>query len=551
MPSTSESTRTAQSPLISRVEAWATPALTVLALIVRLAGARSRFLNADEAMHYLFSIQPFFLATYRATLHTAHPPLFIILLHYWSRLSSSEFFLRIPSVIAGIAAGLFLYAWLRRVANKATALIALALFLFSPALIYLSFEVRQYALAMMFMAATLYFLDRALMEGSVSLMALSALFLYLALLTHYCALIFAFCVAVYALLRLVSIRPTAPVVGVWAAGQLGGVVIAAFLWKTHITLIRKIGMVQHVAESYLRGSLFQHGEESAIGFVLKSNVRVFRFLFSQGAVAIVGMIVFVAAIAYLLRNGVDSLGQAPDDRLYTGTDKRPSSWQLGVLFLLPFIVNCAAALADVYPYGSSRHDSYLAIFAMPAIATGLARWRPRSAWIKPAAIVLALAICNFAIAPAGAYIPTKHQKIGYMRAAADWVRGSVPSNSIILADYESGLLAGYYICHKNIVLTTPPYQLFYPTGCENYESVTLMPPLWVFRASTFSEQLTELRRTLAANHLDGRPVWLFQAGYIVDKEPEFRRLIAQYGCRTPQEFGPNIFVCQISLSDRH
>lgn len=134
-----------------------------------------------------------------------------------------------------------------------------------------------------------------------------------------------------------------------------------------------------------------------------------------------------------------------------------------------------------------------------------------------------------------------------MHSAADWVRTSVPPNSIILADYESALLAGYYICHENIVQTTPPFQLFSPMPCQNYESVSLMPPLWIFRASTFPEQVKELQQTLAANHLDNSPIWLFQAGYIVDHEPEFRSLIAQYGCRQPQEFGPNIFVCQIVL----
>src|SRR5215475_483626 len=212
---TTESIRTPRTAPTTRFEVFLVPGLIAIGLVVRLLGAHSRFLNADEAMHYLFSIQPSFLATYQATLHTAHPPLLIILLHYWSLISSSEFFLRIPSVIAGTAAGWFLCAWLRRVADRVTALIALALFLFSPALIYLSFEVRQYALVMMFMAATLYFLDRALIEDSISLIALSFLFLYLALLTHYCALIFALSAGVYALVRLISIRPAASIVSMW------------------------------------------------------------------------------------------------------------------------------------------------------------------------------------------------------------------------------------------------------------------------------------------------------------------------------------------------
>ena len=545
MASTSESNASARVAWSRPLAVIAPPALLLVGLLVRLVGAHSRFLNADEAMHYLFSLQPSFIATYQASLHTAHPPLLIIVLHYWSLISSSEFFLRIPSVIAGTASGWLIYAWLRRVANDSTALIALSLLLFSPALIYLSFEVRQYALVMAFMAATLYFLDRALMQDSPTLMLASILSLYLALMTHYCALIFALSVGCYALLRLASLRPRGSVVSLWVVGQIGGIALAAFFWKTHITLIRRVGMVQHVAESYLRGSLFQRGQENAIGFVLKSNIRVLRFLFSQGAIAIAGMLLFVLAVVLLFRSGAGVEG-----RPYAAGDRRATSRQLGLLFLLPFVVNCATGLADIYPYGGSRHNSYLAVFAMPAIAMALARWKLRSIWVKPAVIITALGICNFTVSPAGAYIPAKHQNRAFMHAAADWVGASLPPQSIILADYESGLLAGYYICHKNIVQTAPPFQLFMPSRCGEYESVTLLPPLWVFRATTFPDQMRELQRTLVQHQLEqGRQIWLFEAGYIVDKEPEFRALLAQYGCGKPQEFGPNIFVCRISLNE--
>src|SRR5262249_15415776 len=309
---------------------------------------------------------------------------------------------------------------------------------------------------------------------------------------------------------------------------------------------------------YLRGSLFQRGEESVFGFVLTANIRVFRFLFSQGAVAVVGLMLFVMAIVLLFRRraGLSPIRRkarrmgALEGCPYTAPigDRRPPRRQLAILFALPFVVNCAAALADAYPYGASRHNSYLAIFAMPAIATLLAARRVPSSWMKPAVIAVGLAICNFTIAPAGAYIPAKHQRKTYMHAAADWIQTSVPANSVILADYESGLLAGYYLCHRNVVQPAPPYQIFYPSPCADFESVTLMPPLWIFRASTFPEQMPQLRQMLASNHLASREIWLFQAGYIVDKEPEFRTLLAGYGCVKPQEFGPNIFVCRIAIS---
>src|ERR1041385_2638369 len=219
-------------------------ALLLLGLAVRLIGAYSRFLNPDECMHYLYSLQPSFLATYEASLHTAHPPLLIIFLHYWGMFSNNELFLRLPSVFAGTLAGWFLYAWLRRIADSDTAFTAIALFLFSPALIYLSFEVRQYALLLMFISAALYLFDRAVIEQSSILMCVSILALYLALITHYSALIVALCAGVYACLRLTTVRPRVSTILIWAAGQIGALALAVFFWKSHITHIREIGMVQ-------------------------------------------------------------------------------------------------------------------------------------------------------------------------------------------------------------------------------------------------------------------------------------------------------------------
>lgn len=525
--------------------ALAVAATVALALVVRIVGAHSRFLNADECMHYLYSLQPSFRATYESSLHTAHPPLLILLIHYWSKISSDELFLRIPSVLAGTLAGLLLYLWLKRVADACTALIALALFLFSPALIYLSFEVRQYALLLMFIAAALYFLDRALMENSTAAMVAYLVVLYLALLTHYSALIFAFCVGLYGLWRLFSAKPRKWVAAIWAAGQMGAVVLAAFLWKSHIILIRRVGMVQHVAESYLRGSLYQPGEENPAVFVVRANIRLFKFLFSQGAVGIVGLTLFAVGIALLLRHDTTSLdGPSGPLRL----DKKPAPRQLGMLFLAPFVVNCIAALVDRYPYGGSRHNSYLALFAFPPIAFAIAKWPMKRKWVKPAVILAALATCNFTVSPAGAYIKAKDQRRDLMRAAVDNVHRSVPPGSILLADYESALLLGNYVCRKNVVQTAPPYQLFLISDCAGYKSVTLLPPLWVFRADTFAQQMTQLHTTLTAESLQGPEIWLFQAGYIVDREPQFRTLLSQYGCSQPQEFGANIIVCRLWLS---
>ncbi|MGH9516677.1 MAG: glycosyltransferase family 39 protein [Terriglobales bacterium] len=514
----------------------AAPLLLVLAgLAVRLVGAYSKFLNADEAMHYLLAMQPTLAEAYRASLGAAHPPLLIIFLHYWGMISHAEFFLRLPSVVAGTAAGWFVYAWLRDVADRTTALIAMSLALFSPALIYTSGEVRQYALLLGFMAATLYLLDRGFMSGSPGLMLVSAVTLYLALLTHYAGMIFAASVGVYGLVRIADIRPKALMVATWAAVQAGCIAISAVLWETHISVIRRRALTQDVAQSYLRQSLFHRGQENALVFLAKANVRLFHFLFSQGAVSAVGLLLFVVGIVILLRT------RDPDDR-----GGRPSARQLGVLLLLPFVINCGAALVGAYPYGGTRHDSYLAIFAMPAVAFAVALWRPSPRWARPLAIAVALAICNFTVTAAGSYIKPKNQKKELMGQAVAYLRGSAAPGSIILTDYESGLLLSYYVCGADITHTGELREYFYVSRCGEYQSASLLPRLWVFRADTFSMQLRALVQD-EATRVRGREVWLFQAGFIVDREPELQTLLGRYGCGSPREFGDNILVCRISL----
>ena len=511
----------------------AAPLLLVLAgLLARLIGAYSKFLNADEAMHYLLAMQPTLPGAYRASLGTAHPPLLIIFLHYWGMISHTEFFLRLPSVIAGTAAGWFLYAWLRDVADRTTGLIAMSLLLFSPALIYTSTEVRQYALLLCFIAATLYLLDRALMGESPGLMLASAMTLYLALLTHYAGMIFAASLAVYGLIRIADIRPKVRLVVTWAVTQAGCVAIAVFLWKTHISVIRHRALTQDVAQSYLRGSLFHPGQENVFAFLARANVRVFHFLFSEGAISALGLLLFVVGIVVLLRS-----------RDSGGRGCRPSGRHIGILLLLPFVINCAAALVGAYPYGGTRHDSYLAIFAMSAIAFAVARWRPVRRWARPLAIAIVLAVCNFTVVPAGSYIRPENQKEEYMREAVAYLHGAAAPGSIILTDYESGLLLSYYVCGADITHSGQLAGYFYVSQCGEYESASLLPRLWVFRADTFPMQV----RTLNSEPLRGREMWLFQAGFIVDREPEFQELLGKYGCPAPRKFGPNILVCRIEV----
>jgi hypothetical protein len=527
--------------LAQEIPPWASSrgvlfSLIGLGLLVRLGWAASVFLNPDEALHYLLSLQPDLRATYQATLTTAHPPLYIVLLHYWGYLGSSELFLRLPSVLAGTGFCWMLYCWLKRVTNQTTALLGLMLLLFSPALTLVSTELRQYALLLFFCASALYWLDRSMADNSPAMMLASALFLWLALLTHYSALLFAFTLGIYGLLGMGSskIRARTPpsIAVLWSATQVVALAITAILFKTHISKIRSRGMPTAIADSYLRGSIFHPAEDHLASFVFRTTIRLFHYLFSQETVGIVGLLLFGAAIYWLARTRI---------QFHHGR----SSPQLAFLLGFPLLTNCLAAIGGFYPYGGNRHNSYLTIFVLPAIAIALARWSPRRIWIVPVTVLSLLLICNLFPARTAQYIGPWAQSRKQMQAAINLLRQDVPPGAFILTDDQGGLLLSYYLCQDPVVQLTPPFQHLFKATCGPVQVISSNPRQWIFRGPTFPEDLRAVEQTYGL--LPGRKVWLFQAGWMIDKEPDLRAELPQFGCPATHDFGSNVLLCQITL----
>ncbi|MBZ5720690.1 MAG: glycosyltransferase family 39 protein [Acidobacteriia bacterium] len=515
------------------VSYWLPWSLLAAGMLARLVVAQSVFLNPDEALHYLLSVQPSLALTYRATLTTAHPPLLIVLLHYWSVLGTSEWMLRLPSVLAGTAFCGVMFLWLERVTNRTTALIGLTLLLFSPALIHLSAEIRQYALLQFFAACSLYFLERGVGESSPRMVLCSALALYLALLCHYASFLFALTLGLYALLRIRSAKAPAGVVIAWVAGQLGALAEVGFLLVTHVALLKARGAPQAIADSYLRGSIYHATEDRPLVFVARNSLRFFHYLFSQGAVGTVGLLLFILGVVLLIR-----------DRELGHDEARPTSLLLGLLLAFPLVFNCGAALLGIYPYGGTHHDSYLAGFAMAGIAVALARWTVSNPWVKPLTIAAVLAICNLFPSPTGQYIQAKDQDRKWMSQAAQSLQ-SLPPGSVIFTDDQGGLLLSYYLCHSLVSQVQRPFQPFQNSPCGRHRIIALSPDEWIFEAKSFPDDLQAVQRAYGLP--SGSTVWLFQAGWLIDKEEDLHAVLRQYGAGKPQKFGQNILLWPLLL----
>jgi hypothetical protein len=506
-------------------------ALLAAGFAARLWLAWSTFLNPDEAWHYLLAAQPSLRQAYQASLTTAHPPLFILLIWAWQHAGISEFWLRLPSVLAGTAFCWVMFRWMQTTLGYGAALAALPLTLFSPPLIALSAEVRQYALLLLFCTVSLYAFDQAVKARSGCLMLSSQISLWLALMTHYSSVIFAAAFGIYGLLRLARSNPGSPPVAAWGLGQLAGTSLVAWQYVRHVRVLERSGLSQEIAASYLRTSLFHRDENSVPAFLWKSSSHLFRYFFSNGAVGVVALLLFLGGAAMLWSDREQA------------DDSRPASRDLAVLLLLPFLLTATLALAGMYPFGGVRHDILLAPFGMALIAVGIARLPIPQTWAKAVVVIGVLALGNLHPHPLGPYISPRDQQKRLMHAAVDYLRESKASTTI-LTDYEGGLLLSYYLCGQTVVNLDPVAHAMRQSACGARQVITPGEDRFIFTPESFAR----FRNDAAEEGLirKNEPAWAFQAGWIGDPEENLIPETMEPPCLKLRRFGENIFACLFS-----
>jgi uncharacterized membrane protein len=510
---------------------WFIFLLVLAGCLLRLRLSWLTFLNPDEALHYFISRQPSLELAYQASLTTAHPPLMILFLHLWSQLGSSEFFLRLPFVLAGTLFCWVMFLWVKKVGNQQAAWFTLALLLFAPPLISLSAEIRQYSFLLLFCACSLYSLERALAENSAKWMGFTAAALYLALLTHYSALIFAATAGIYALSRALRRMPPMGVTAAWIAGQTGSLAICAFLFQSQISRLRQSGVPSEIAATWLRSSIFHYGQDHLAAFAWAKTLRLFRYFFSQGTIGLFGYGLFVFAIIVLLRS---------TDRGDSTQRKR----DLAVLLAVPFLITLALAIAGIYPYGGTRHDVLLIIFAVPAIAIGLDRLpiiHPTAAarFMKPLLLGAAMLICNLFSSSSGPYIRPGNQRRELVRQAMDYLR-SLPPGSVLFTDAQGSMVLNYYLCDEAMALPFTPEQSLLKLRCGEYYVLTSTATQAGFDRAAFPALLGAAWQEVPKE----ATLYVFQSGWIDDKENDWLAELRALG-GSPRNFGPNILVSPI------
>lgn len=499
---------------------------------VRLKAAWGTFLNPDEALHFLIANQPSWRLAYQASLTTAHPPLLIFLLYFWRTLGTSEFVLRLPSVLAGTAFCWACFKWLSTAFDRAVGWIGLVLVTFLPPMIALSAEVRQYMLLLLFISSAAYLLESALEKDSAGLMLVFSIALYLGLLSHYSGFLFAAAIGAYGLLRLIQGTSSARVITVWIASQVGALAIAVFLYATHISKQKGTVQTMQAMEEWLRKSYYHPGHDNWLLFVLGRSFGVFQFTFGQLIVGDVAGLLFLVAAVLLLAEKSPRM------------QNRAAPWQMGVLLTLPFALNGAAAFTKLYPYGGTRHCVFLAIFGLAGVSFVLARWVQHQTARGAGVAILVVAACNAFGAPHRPFMLRQDQSSQQMRLAMNAVRTEVSPNDWLFVDYQTSLLLNHYLCPQR----TMPFdssiahpQIFY---CDGYHVISADPHTWRFESQPFLSKWDEMGRAIDLKA--GEKVWVIQEGWDIKLAADLPNKLPQFRVIHPRRFGSNITIFELS-----
>jgi 4-amino-4-deoxy-L-arabinose transferase-like glycosyltransferase len=511
--------------------------VTLLGFLARLWTASGTFLNPDEALHFRLANQVSLALAYKQSLTAAHPPLLILLLYFWRALGTSELWLRMPSVLASTVFCWMFYKWLSKAAGSVAGFIGLLFVTFLPPIVLISAEIRQYALLLAFLASALYLLDEAFAKNSAAKMAAFSLCLYLAMLVHYSAFLFAVALGIYALLKIFAERLSGRVVAVWAAGQVGGVALAVFLYKTQLS---KLGVGESrtvfegwMSEYYLRRSYFDSAHDNALKFLVGHTFGVFQYFFGQLAVGDVIGLVFLIGVGLLLRG--------------TGfSQDRGSSRRLGIFLLLPFVIAGGVSLAHVYPYGGTRHVAFLIIPGVAGVSLALARFAANR-WARGLGIAAFVLVACIAFGkPRPPRMDRADQSRANMDKAISFIDQNMSPSEIIFTDYQTDLILGHYLCQQRPISLDAAPASFEQFSCAGHRVVsTDYKSEWMLWANNFPRHWQQLVEAYALK--PGDTVWVFQSGWGIGLPEDLRKSFVEFHDLQFESFGDNIKIFKMTV----
>jgi hypothetical protein len=477
--------------LVARVELVG-GALVAIGFALRLYHGLGSYVNPDEALHYIGAHRVSLIEAYRSSLHTAHPPLYFLTLHLALALGTSEFFLRLPSLLGSAAALWFAFRWLQRSASAAIAVAATAFLVFSPAMIATGAEARQYGLLMCFMCAGLYSLERSFSDCSRRWVAVFAASLYGAILSHYTAAWVTLTLGVYALVRAWSDRPPRPVVAAWVVSQLGAAALYSWLYTVHLSIMRGGGIEATAINGWLKYQYYRPGAEDPAGFVGRGLDGAFAYLAGGPRLGVAAVLLFVAGLMIIVVRPPNGM-------------RRDFALLLG----LPVVFGLIGALSGLLPFGSTRHMSYLLPFIAAGAAVSVATLLRGQLALTVLAVLVGGPLWVSHTQPANAVgkMPARD-----MKAVLAYLDAAMPVEAVLFTDGQTHLVLTYYLQPDEVGLRLRSGPGVNDTQFGRFRIVSL-PQSWSFRDDNVTKDALQVSQALGLER--GAPLWIMTVGWPV------------------------------------
>jgi len=183
-------------------------------------------------------------------LYDVHAPLYHFVLHFWSMISMREFWLRLPSAVAGVVSVFLLYRWTKNFLEERISLLAAALLAVNPLHLYYSQELRFYSFLVLFTITTLICFEKFFKSPNYKNTLVLAIAMAAMCLSHFSGL---FIVASLFIVVAVGIRSR--------PGQFVKFILAVII------------LVVIISPWIYREVLFLRGVSEAIGFSVPREVR--------------------------------------------------------------------------------------------------------------------------------------------------------------------------------------------------------------------------------------------------------------------------------------
>ncbi|MBM3315535.1 glycosyltransferase family 39 protein, partial [candidate division WOR-3 bacterium] len=499
-------------------------ALGVLALgvLVRLAFALLTYLNPDEIMRVLAADRASLADVYRHDIENPHPPLLSLLLFFWRFLGRSDLLLRLLPVLAGGATLWFSYRWLKSAFDARTGLVALLLLAFSPSMVVIGFEIRPYAVELTAVAVALFALERGLREAKPGYILLFCLAQSLAICSHYSALLFVLAAGVFVLAGLMARRLPRRVALAWIAGQLFTVGVLALLYVVHIS--RLIGGQRETVlrEEYLRNLYFSPGADSLVGFLATRLLDLFRYVGAarQGGLAMLPLAAFAGGIGLLLF-------------------RRPRQVWNALFMALPFVAAAVVAALGLYPFGGTRHLSFLILFGVAGASVTVAALTGRRLWPLLAAALVLMPLWELfgGWMMMGGYVKPGVYRRSRIAAAVKYVREVTPLGGIVFSDLQTQLMLKRYLWNGRGEAEATYPEGMYGFRTTGYHLVGLRD--WRFVSPRFGDDFSRLVETYGV--VPGTPVTVVSSEWFY---PHLADELKLQGTEYPgtRTFGPRISV---------